>query len=205
MCLVGQNYQQPQLNYGTNVGFDLSEIILKFVIFSILFWEHRHECTEYWIKCCIYLNIRFPSPQCFILGDELEKILLLYVTYCIELCHSNPLQEQRSLSLLSAFMYCILRFSRSCYGNLSCITVGGNSEAQSLYRFIWWPRIVIHEFLCLYFPPWSQKTLLSHDSVNRSFPFTVSIFLQLCVYMYHITEILMEVHIFGTAHPTQFE
>jgi len=47
MCLVGQNYQQPQLNYGTNVGFDLSEIILKFVIFSILFWEHRHECTEY--------------------------------------------------------------------------------------------------------------------------------------------------------------
>jgi len=95
----------------------------------------------------------------------------------------------------------MLRISRSYYGNLSCIIVGGNSDAQSLYRFIWWPKIVIHEVSCLYFPPWSQKTLLSHDSVNRSFPFTISIFLQLYVCM----RSLIEVHIFDTAHPTQFE
>jgi hypothetical protein len=37
MCLVVQNYQQPQLKYETNTCFNLSEIISKFVIFSILF------------------------------------------------------------------------------------------------------------------------------------------------------------------------
>lgn len=100
-------------------------------------------------------------------------------------------------------MHCILRFSRSCFGNLSCIAVGGNSDAQSLYRFIWWPRIVIHKVSCLYFPPWSQKTLLSHNSINRSFPFTISIFLQLCDCIYYITEIINGSSYFWhcTSHP----
>lgn len=111
--------------------------------------------------------------------------------------------SEACLYILSVFMYCILRFWRSCYGNLSCIADGGNSDAQSLYRFIWWPRIVIHEVSCLYFPPCSQKTLLFHDSVNRSFPGTISIFLQLCVCMYYITEIINGSSYFShcTSHP----
>lgn len=126
------------------------------------------------------------------------------MAYYIELHHSIPLQNNGvSFYILSVFMYCILRFSRSCYGNLSCITVGGNSDAQNLYRFVWWPRIVIHEVSCLYFLPQSQKTLLSNDSINRSFPFTISIFLQLCVCMYYITEIINGSSYFWhcTSHP----
>lgn len=33
MCLVVQNYQQPQLKYETSISFSLSEIIPEFVIF----------------------------------------------------------------------------------------------------------------------------------------------------------------------------
>jgi len=113
--------------------------------------------------------------------------------------------SEACLYILWVFMCCILRFSRSCYGNLRCITVGGNSDAQSLYWFILWPRIVIHKFSCLYFLPWSQKSPLFHNSINRGFPFTISVFLQFVCVCIMLLRSLMEVHIFDTAHPTQFE
>jgi len=102
-------------------------------------------------------------------------IVLNYVTV------THYRNSEACLYILSVFMFFILRFSRSWYGKLRCITVGGNSDAQSLYRFILWPRIAIHKVSCLYFLPWSQKTPLSRDSTNRGFPFTISVFLQLCV------------------------
>jgi hypothetical protein len=126
-------------------------------------------------------------------------IVLNYVTV------NHYRNSEACLYILSVFMCCILRFWRSWYGNLRCITVGGNSDARSLYRFILWPRIVIHKVSCLYFLPWSQKTPLSSDSINRGFPFTISVFLQLCVCVcvYYVTEIINGSSYFWhcTSHP----
>lgn len=116
-------------------------------------------------------------------------IVLNYVTV------SYYRNNETSLYILSVFRYCILIFSWSCYGNLSCVTVGGNSGALSLYRFILWPRLVIHIVPCL-------SALKSKNAV----------FLLQYVYFYShvyvciiLLRSLMEVHIFDSAHTTQFE
>lgn len=165
-------------------------------LWCFLFYFGNTECTKYWIKCCIYVNIRFP-PLCFISGDELEKIFLLYVAYCIELCHSNPLQEQWSLSLYIVSFHVL-------YSEVLKIMIW-EFKVHHCWRKFWCTKPVQVHFVGQNSHSQSFMSLLSAlKSKNTVVPFTISVFLQLCVCVMLLRS-LMEVHIFDTAHPTQFE
>jgi len=117
---------------------------------------------------------KIPPPLCFISGDELEKNFLLYVAYCIELCHSNPLQEQWSLSLYIVSFHVL-------YSEVLKIMIW-EFKVHHCWRKFWCTKPVQIHFVGQNSHSQSFMSLLSAlKSKNTVVPFTISVFLQLCV------------------------